>query len=308
MSHFDHPDRPFGALLTALATPFTEHGALDLKTTRHLAAHLVQLGHDGLVLNGTTGEAPTTSDAEKRLIVETVRAEVGAGTKLVAGVGTYNTAHSVQLAQEAAEAGADGLLAVAPYYSRPTQAGLVQHFLRIADATDLPVMIYDIPGRSAVRIEEATLRELAKHDRIVAVKDATGQAGAAFHKMISTGLAYYAGDDLLGLAVIASGGAGIVSVVGHVAGDLWRELITAVDSGDLPQARGLMARLLPVITAVMGGGQGAVMIKAALEALGVIPRRTVRLPLIEATELEAAHVRRGLAASRVEGAHPAWAE
>ncbi|MDR2454070.1 MAG: 4-hydroxy-tetrahydrodipicolinate synthase [Bifidobacteriaceae bacterium] len=308
MVHLDQPQRPFGALLTAMATPFEADGALDLDATRALAAHLLEQGHDGLVVNGTTGEAPTTSDSEKRLLVETVRAEVGPAVKLIAGIGTYNTAHSVRLAQEAAEAGADGLLAVAPYYSRPTQAGLVQHFLRLADATDLPVMIYDIPGRSAVHLEEATLRELAAHQRIVAVKDATGQAGAAFHKMVSTGLAYYAGDDLLGLAFIASGAAGIVSVVGHVAGGLWRELIEAVDAGRLARARGLMARLLPVITAVMGGGQGAVMVKAALEALGVIPRRTVRLPLVEASELEAAHVRRALAASHLVAAHHPWSE
>jgi 4-hydroxy-tetrahydrodipicolinate synthase len=173
----------------------------------------------------------------------------------------------------------------------------VQHFLRIADATDLPVMIYDIPGRSAVQLHPATLKELSQHDRIVAVKDATGQAGAAFEKMTDTNLAYYAGDDLLGLAYLASGGSGVVSVVGHVTGDIWRQLINAVDVGDLVAARRAMARLLPVIDAVMGSGQGAVMIKAALEIMEILPRRTVRLPLVEATELETGQVRRGLAAA-----------
>jgi 4-hydroxy-tetrahydrodipicolinate synthase len=291
-----------------MATPFKEDGALDLDSVRRLAAHLAEHGHDGLVVNGTTGEAPTTTDAEKRLILETVRAEVGPQIKLVAGVGTNDTVHSVRLAQEAAEAGADGLLAVTPYYSRPTQAGMIQHFLRVADATDLPVMIYDIPGRTAVHLEEGTLRELAGHDRVVAVKDATGQAGAAFHKMVSTGLAYYAGDDMLGLAYLASGAAGIVSVVGHVAGDLWRELITAVDAGDLPTARETMARMLPVIVAVMGHGQGAVMVKAALEAVGVLPSRAMRLPLEAANELEVGRVREALTAAGISPRHHLWSE
>ncbi|MDR2254075.1 MAG: 4-hydroxy-tetrahydrodipicolinate synthase [Bifidobacteriaceae bacterium] len=308
MSHLDflaRPKRPFGALLTAMATPFHEDGALDIDSTRRLARHLKTHGHDGIVVNGTTGEAPTTSDGEKRLIIEAVREAVGPELKVVAGVGTNDTRHSVRLAQEAAEAGADGLLVVTPYYSRPTQTGLVQHFLRVADATDLPVMIYDIPGRSAVHLDEATLRELAGHDRIVAVKDATGQAGAAFHKMVATGLAYYAGDDLLGLAFLGSGAGGVVSVVGHVAGDVWRETIDAVDAGDMATARRAVARILPVITAVMGRGQGVAMVKAALEIVGVLPRRTVRLPLAAATELEAGHVREALATSGLTGARRA---
>ncbi|MDR2564894.1 MAG: 4-hydroxy-tetrahydrodipicolinate synthase [Bifidobacteriaceae bacterium] len=295
MSQLDRPSRPFGALLTAMATPFKEHGGLDRESARHLAAHLVAHGHDGIVVNGTTGEAPTTTDQEKRQVIEDVRETVGPAIKVVAGVGTNDTAHSVRLAVDAAAAGADGLLAVTPYYSRPSQAGLIQHFLRIADATDLPVMIYDIPGRSAVQLHEDTLAELARHDRIVAVKDATGQAGAAFQKMVRTNLAYYAGDDLLGLAFLTSGGSGVVSVVGHVTGDLWRQVIDSVDRADLPAARHAMARMLPVIDAVMGGGQGAVMIKAALEIMELLPRRTVRLPLAEATEVEAGHVRHALA-------------
>ncbi|MDR2379240.1 MAG: 4-hydroxy-tetrahydrodipicolinate synthase, partial [Bifidobacteriaceae bacterium] len=264
-------------------------------------------GHDGIVVNGTTGEAPTTTDAEKRMIVEAVREAVGPNIKIVAGVGTYDTAHSVRLAGQAEQAGADALLAVTPYYSRPSQTGLVQHFLRLADATDLPVMIYDIPPRSAVHLELGTLVELARHERIVAVKDATGQAGAAFEKMAATNLAYYAGDDLLGLAFLAVGGSGVVSVVGHVAGDLWRRVIDAVDRADLPAARQAMARMLPVINAVLGSGQGAVMIKAALEIAEILPRRTVRLPLAEATESEAGHVRRALAASGLGPGHPASA-
>jgi 4-hydroxy-tetrahydrodipicolinate synthase len=256
-------------------------------------------------VNGTTGESPTTTDAEKSDLVRAVREAVGPAIKIVAGVGSYDTAHAVSLAHDAVAAGADGLLAVTPYYSRPSQTGLVQHFLRIADATDLPVMIYDIPGRSAVQLHDSTLRELAGHDRIVAVKDATGQVGAAFQKMVETNLAYYAGDDLLGLAFLAGGGSGVVSVVGHVAGDVWRQVIDAVDSADLVTARRAMARLLPVIDAIMGSGQGAVMVKAALEITEILPNRTVRLPLAEATELEVGHVRRALATAGLMGGRPA---
>ncbi|MDR1394282.1 MAG: 4-hydroxy-tetrahydrodipicolinate synthase [Bifidobacteriaceae bacterium] len=303
MPQFEHPQRPFGSLLTAMATPFNDDGTLDLESVHRLATHLVSLGHDGIVVNGTTGEAPTTSDEEKRLIISTVRRAVGPSVKVVAGVGTNNTAHSVTLAEEAAAAGADGLLVVSPYYSRPSQEGLVQHFLRLADATSLPVMVYDIPGRSAVQIDEATLIKLAANPRIVAVKDATGQVGAGFAKMVSTGLAYYAGDDLLGLAFLAGGASGIVSVVGHVTGDLWRQLIDSVDSGQLATARRLQARMLPVIEAVVGHGQGAVMVKAALEALEVLPGRMVRLPLAPATEAQLGHVRQALEAARIRPLH-----
>jgi 4-hydroxy-tetrahydrodipicolinate synthase len=277
-----------------MATPFTEAGELSLPLTKQLAAHLAATGHDGIVVNGTTGEAPTTSDGEKRLVIEATREAVGSKVKIVAGVGTNDTAHSVRLAKEAAQAGADGLLVVTPYYSRPSQDGLTQHFLRLADATELPIMIYDIPGRSCVQLAEATLVNLAQHDQIVAVKDATGQAGEAFRKMVTTGLAYYAGDDALGLALLTQGAAGIVSVIGHVTGQIWRQVIDAVDAQDLVKARLTAARLLPVIHAIMGGGQGAVMAKAALEITGVLPSRTVREPLFPASEVEAGHVRQAL--------------
>jgi 4-hydroxy-tetrahydrodipicolinate synthase len=280
-----------------MVTPFDEDGSLNLAEVGKVADHLVRHGHDGIVVNGTTGEGPTTSDAEKRQIIEATREATSREIAIVAGVGTNDTAHTVELAKQAADAGADGLLVVTPYYSRPSQAGLVQHFLRVADATDLPVMVYDIPGRSAQELTLATLEELATHDRIVAVKDATGKPGDSFVKMLATGLAYYGGDDLLGLATLAQGGSGMVSVVGHVVGDQWRQIIDAVDAQDLVTARRVFAQILPVIGAVMGGGQGAVMVKAALEVAGVLPRRTVRLPLFEATEAETGHVREALAAT-----------
>ena len=168
------PGRPFGRVLTAMVTPFTAEGAVDLKRAQELAVHLVDLGNDGLVVNGTTGESPTTSDAEKTDVVRAVVEAVGDRATVVAGAGTYDTAHSVELARRAEQAGAHGLLVVTPYYSRPTQAGLFAHFTTVADATELPVMLYDIPPRSIVPIEVDTLRRLAEHPRILAVKDAKG--------------------------------------------------------------------------------------------------------------------------------------
>jgi len=277
-----------------MVTPFSDDGSLDVRSLRRVVQHLLDSGHDGLVVNGTTGEAPTTSDAEKRQIIEVTKAVAGDKAKVVAGVGTNDTAHTVALAKQAADAGADGLLVVSPYYSRPSQPGLIQHFLRAADATDLPVMIYDIPFRSAVNLEMATLEELSHHDRIVAVKDATGNLGRAFGLMNLTGLAYYSGDDVLNLPHLTQGAAGVVSVVGHVLGVEWCQVAAAVDAGDLATARAVTAKVWPVVGAVMGGGQGACMIKAALEVMGVLPNRVVRLPLFKASESEVNHVRKAL--------------
>jgi len=286
--------RPFGTVLTAMVTPFSEDGSLDVRGLRQVVEHLLDLGHDGIVVNGTTGEAPTTSDAEKRQIIEVTKAVAGDKAMVVAGVGTNDTAHTVALAKQAADAGADGLLVVSPYYSRPSQPGLIQHFLRAADATDLPVMIYDIPFRSAVNLEMTTLEELSHHDRIVAVKDATGNLGRAFGVMNLTGLAYYSGDDVLNLPMLTIGGAGVVSVVGHVLGAELCQIAAAVNAGDLTTARAVAAKSWPVVGAVMGGGQGACMIKAALEVMGVLPNRVVRLPLFKASESEVSHVRKAL--------------
>jgi len=277
-----------------MVTPFNEDGSLDVAALRLVVKHLIDLGHDGIVVNGTTGESPTTSNAEKRQIIEVAKAVAGDQAKVVAGVGTNDTAHTVELAKEAADAGADGLLVVSPYYSRPSQSGLIQHFLRAADATDLPVMIYDIPFRSAVHLELTTMEELAGHDRIVAVKDATGNLGRAFSVMKQTGLAYYSGDDFLNLPLLAVGASGVVSVVGHVLGAELCQVAAAVNAGDLDTARAVTAKTWPVVGAVMGGGQGACMIKAALEVMGVLPNRVVRLPLHQASEPEVCHLRQAL--------------
>ena len=277
---------PFGRVLTAMVTPFGDDGSLDLDAASAVADHLVRHGHDGLVVNGTTGESPTTSDAEKAALVRAVRSAVGDRALVVAGVGTNDTAHTVELARAAAAAGADGLLAVTPYYSKPPQDGLVAHFSAAADATDLACMLYDIPGRSGVPIETETLVRLAEHPRISAVKDAKGDLYASAWVMARTDLAYYSGDDAINLPHLANGAVGMVSVVGHVTGEQHRAMVDAVDAGDLPAARTLARRLLPAVRGIMTRGQGAVMAKAALQLAGVLDGRAVRLPLLPATDAQ----------------------
>jgi 4-hydroxy-tetrahydrodipicolinate synthase len=287
--------RPFGRVLTAMVTPFAEDGSIDLAGAQELAAHLVdRQAHDGLVVLGTTGEAPTLSDGEQHAVLEAVLDAVGDRATVVAGVGTNDTAHSIENARRAERLGAHGLLVVTPYYNRPTQAGLLYHFTAVADATDLPVMLYDIPPRSIVPIAVDTLTRLAEHPRIVAVKDAKGDLGAVMQTLARTDLAYYSGDDVLNLPLLAVGAVGVVSVVGHLVGPRLAELITAVESGDLVKARAVNESLLPVYAGVMGGGQGAVMTKAALHELG-LPAGPVRPPLVDATPEQVAQLRADLA-------------
>ncbi len=229
---------------------------------------------------------------------------VGDRAQVVAGVGTYDTAHSVALAEQAAKAGAHGLLVVTPYYSKPPAEGLRAHFTAIADATDLPVMIYDIPGRAGVRIGSATLLRLAEHPRIVAVKEATGDLFAGSEVMAATGLAYYSGDDALNLAWLAHGAAGMVSVVGHVASEAYAQMVRAVDQGDLVTARSVHQRLIPAVRALMTRTQGAITAKAALQLQGVLEHRAMRLPLVPATEAEVDQLRADLRPRASESCEP----
>ncbi|MGH3929895.1 MAG: 4-hydroxy-tetrahydrodipicolinate synthase, partial [Pseudonocardiaceae bacterium] len=231
------PGRPFGRVLTAMVTPFDAKGQLDCDAAQKLAHQLVERGCDGLVINGTTGEAPTTTDVEKTDLVRAVVAAVGDRATVVAGAGTYDTALSVALARHAAQAGAHGLLVVTPYYSRPPQTGLIAHFTAVADATDLPVMLYDIPPRSIVPIAAETLYRLAEHPRIVAVKDAKGDLGVGAEVIATTELAYYCGDDVLNLPWLSVGAVGVVSVIGHVVADRLRAMITAFEAGEVGAAR-----------------------------------------------------------------------
>ncbi|MBC6462377.1 4-hydroxy-tetrahydrodipicolinate synthase [Actinomadura sp. HBU206391] len=287
-------DAPFGRMLTAMVTPMTAEGAVDFDGAARLATHLVdEQRHDGLVVSGTTGESPTTSDAEKQRLIETVVAAVGDRAAVIAGAGTNDTAHSVELARQAERAGAHGLLVVTPYYSKPPQEGLVRHFTAVADATGLPNVLYDIPGRAGVAIETETLVRLAEHPRIVAVKDAKGDLFAGSAVMSRTDLVFYSGDDSLNLAWLSMGAAGMISVVGHVVGADLHEMIDAYRAGDAGRAIAIHRRLLPVVTAIMTRTQGVIAVKAALNLLGR-PGGTVRPPLVEATPEFAARLREDL--------------
>jgi 4-hydroxy-tetrahydrodipicolinate synthase len=291
------PAALFGRVLTAMVTPMSADGAVDYDAAQRLASHLVDGGNDGLVISGTTGESPTTSDAEKEQLVRVVHEAVGDRAHVVAGVGTYDTLHSVELARQAEKAGASGLLVVTPYYSKPPQAGLTAHFQRIADATDLPVMLYDIPGRSGVPITTDSLLTLAEHPRIVAVKDAKGELFETTRVLARSDLAIYSGEDALNLPLLAIGAVGMVSVVAHVCADRYADLVRAVDAGDLPEARRINASVVPAVIGVMTRTQGAIMVKAALQLRGVIEHRTVRLPLAEATDEQVRQLREDLAAA-----------
>jgi 4-hydroxy-tetrahydrodipicolinate synthase len=264
-----------------MVTPFDAEGALDLKQAQELAVHLVELGNDGLVVNGTTGESPTTSDAEKGELVKAVVEAVGDRATVVAGAGTYNTAHSVELVQQAEKAGAHGVLLVTPYYSRPSQAGLYAHFVTVADATGLPVMLYDIPPRSIVPIEVDTLLRLAEHPRILAVKDAKGDLLAGSEVIANTHLAYYSGDDALNLPWLSVGAAGVVSVIGHVVAGRIRAMIEAYEDGDTSTARTNHRGMLPVYRAMSRVG-GVVFAKTGLRLRGHDVGEP-RLPIVPAT-------------------------
>ncbi|MEV6116830.1 4-hydroxy-tetrahydrodipicolinate synthase [Streptomyces sp. NPDC052109] len=274
--------RPFGRTLCAMITPFTEEGALDPDGARKLATWLVAEGCDGLVLNGTTGESPTTTDAEKAELIAAVREAVGDGVSLVAGVGTADTRHTVELALAAEKAGADGVLVVTPYYSRPPQEAVEAHFRAVADASGLPVMLYDIPGRTGTRIEPETMIRLAAHPRIVAVKDCSYDLLGTLKVLAHTDLAYYAGCDEHVLALYAVGAAGCVSTVANAVPGRISAILDTFDAGETARATELQLRVTPLIEAMMGAGlPGTVTAKALLARLG-LPAGPVRAPLLPA--------------------------
>lgn len=295
---------PFGRVLTAMVTAFHDDGAVDLDGTARVAEHLVAHGNDGLVVSGTTGEAPTTSTEEDGRILAAVLEAVGDRATVVAGVGTNNTAHSVELAEQAAKLGAHGLLLVTPYYNKPTQEGVLAHFRAVAAAGgELPVMLYDIPGRAGIAIAPDTYARVAEDSRFVAVKDAVGDLYRGVRIMRETGLAFYSGDDELNLAWLTHGASGVVSVVGHVAGRRYAEMVAALDRGDLAEAVRIYADLVPVVDAVMKRVPGAMSAKAAMQLHGVLDNRNVRLPLVPADDEVVGHLRATLvAAGLLEGA------
>lgn len=291
------PAAPFGRVLTAMATAFHDDGSVDLDGTARIAAHLADNGHDGVVVSGTTGESPTTSVAEAGEILAAVRSAVGDRVQVVAGVGTSATAHSVELARQAARLGADGLLLVTPYYSKPGQAGVLQHFRQVVESCDVPVMLYDVPARTGTTIALDTYESAIAWDGVVAVKDAVGDFARGV-RLVEMGYAVYSGDDVANLGWLAHGGCGFVSVVGHVAGNELRAMLDAFQSGDHVGAVRIFARMLPAIDAVMGvDNYGATTAKAALQLLGVLENRNVRGPLVALDDDEVAALRVGLTAA-----------
>jgi 4-hydroxy-tetrahydrodipicolinate synthase len=288
---------PFGRIAPAMVTPFHPDGSLDLEGAQALAVHLVEQGCDGLVVSGTTGEAPTTSDVEKEALLRAVLEAVGDRAVVTAGVGSNDTRHTLELARTAERAGAHGLLAVTPYYNKPSQEGVRRHFTALADSTSLPVMLYDIPGRTGIALSRDTLLRLAEHPRIAAVKDAANDLPTSAHVIAATGLAYYSGADELNLPLYALGAVGAVSTVANVAPAATRAVLDAHARGDATAATALNARLLPLVEAMMTLAPGTVTAKALLSHRQ-LPSGPVRLPLVDADrELTAALVRGYLASA-----------
>jgi len=291
------PAAPFGRVLTAMATAFHPDGSVDLDGTARIAAHLVDHGHDGVVVSGTTGESPTTSVAEDGRILAAVKDAVGDRAKVVAGVGTNATAHSVELAQQAEKIGADGLLLVTPYYNKPGQRGVLHHFRTVVESSGVPVMLYDVPSRTGTQIAMETYEAASAWDTVVAVKDAVGDFARGV-RLTQLGYAVYSGDDVANLAWLAHGGSGFVSVVGHAAGDQLKAMADAFFAGDHAEALTIFTRMLPAIDAVMGvPNYGATTAKAALQLLGVLDNRNVRAPLVALDDDEVAALRAGLDAA-----------
>lgn len=290
----------FGSLLTAMVTPFTDDGKVDYDQAAKLAVKLVDEGCDGLVVTGTTGETSTLKDEENIAMFQAVKDAVGGRAKIVAGTGTNDTEHSIQLSRRAAEVGVDGLLLVTPYYNKPSQAGVQAHFEAVASATDVPVMLYDIPGRSGIPIAVETMLRLADHPKIVAVKDAKGDFAAGTRVMANSDLQFYSGDDGLTLPWMALGAVGLVGVTTHVVTARYRALIDAIQAGNLKQAQAINFELEPVVRATMTRVPGAVAAKQILQWQGVLPNCAVRLPLVVPTEAEAAQIRADLAEAGME--------
>ena len=290
--------RPFGRLLTAMVTPFGEDGSLDVKGAQELATYLVdEQRNDALVISGTGGESPTTTDAEKETLIRAVSEAVGDRAKIVAGVGTNNTAHTLELARAAEKAGAHGLLVVTPYYNKPPQAGIAKHFTTVADSTGLPVMVYDIPHRAGVAIATETMLRVAEHPGIVAVKDAKGDIEGTSEVLRRTDLAYYSGEDAATLPWLSIGAVGVVGTSTHFTGAVVKDMILAYERGDVTQALALHRKALPLLVGIFRA-PGTVLVKAGLNALGR-PAGPVRLPLVDATAEQLEQLRKDAAEAAI---------
>ena len=289
---------PFGQLITAMVTPFDKDGAIDWDGVARLAQYLVDTGHDGIAVNGTTGEAPTTKSSEKLEIIKVVKSVVGGKVKVLSGAGDNETSYTVEQAKRSQDAGADGILIVTPYYNKPPQAGIEAHFRAVAAATDLPIMMYDIPGRTGVEIESDTIVKLFETvDNIVALKDAKGNIAATSWVIKRCGIPVYSGDDILNLPFLSVGAVGFVSVCGHTVGRELKEMLNAWFAGDSARALEIHQQLLPVFTGTFRT-QGAILTKAAMNLMG-LPGGTTRLPLVDATAAQIEQLRKDLSAGGV---------
>jgi 4-hydroxy-tetrahydrodipicolinate synthase len=289
---------PFGRLITAMITPFAKDGSIDWDGVAKLATHLADHGHDAIAVNGTTGEAPTTKSSEKLEIIKVVKSTVGSRVKVLSGAGDNETSYTVEQAKRSADAGADGLLIVAPYYNKPPQAGIEAHFKAVADATDLPIMMYDIPGRTGVEIESDTIVRLFELPNIVALKDAKGNLAATSDVIARCGIPVYSGDDILNLPFLSIGAVGFVSVCGHTVGNELKAMLDAWFAGDTARALEIHQKLIPVFKGTFRT-QGAILTKAAMTLMG-LPGGTTRLPLVDATPAQIATLREDLIAGGVQ--------
>ena len=289
---------PFGRLITAMITPFAKDGSIDWDGVAKLATHLADHGHDAIAVNGTTGEAPTTKSSEKLEIIKVVKSTVGSRVKVLSGAGDNETSYTVEQAKRSADAGADGLLIVTPYYNKPPQAGIEAHFKAVAGATDLPIMMYDIPGRTGVEIESDTIVRLFDLPNIVALKDAKGNLAATSDVIARCGIPVYSGDDILNLPFLSIGAVGFVSVCGHTVGSELRAMLDAWFAGDTARALEIHQKLIPVFKGTFKT-QGAILTKAAMNLMG-LPGGTTRLPLVDATPAQIATLREDLIAGGVQ--------
>jgi 4-hydroxy-tetrahydrodipicolinate synthase len=289
---------PFGRLITAMVTPFAKDGSIDWDGVATLANHLADHGHDAIAVNGTTGEAPTTKSSEKLEIIKVVKSTVGSRVKVLSGAGDNETSYTVEQAKRSADAGADGLLIVTPYYNKPPQAGIEAHFKAVASATDLPIMMYDIPGRTGVEIESDTIVRLFELPKIVALKDAKGNLAATSDVIARCGIPVYSGDDILNLPFLSIGAVGFVSVCGHTVGSELKEMLDAWFAGDTARALEIHQKLIPVFKGTFKT-QGAILTKAAMNLMG-LPGGTTRLPLVDATPAQIATLREDLIAGGVK--------
>ena len=289
---------PFGRLITAMITPFAKDGSIDWDGIATLATHLADHGHDAIAVNGTTGEAPTTKSSEKLEIIKVVKSTVGSRVKVLSGAGDNETSYTVEQSKRSADAGADGLLIVTPYYNKPPQAGIEAHFKAVASATDLPIMMYDIPGRTGVEIESDTIVRLFDLPNIVALKDAKGNLAATSDVIARCGIPVYSGDDILNLPFLSIGAVGFVSVCGHTVGTELKAMLDAWFAGDTARALEIHQKLIPVFKGTFKT-QGAILTKAAMNLMG-LPGGTTRLPLVDATPAQIATLREDLIAGGVQ--------